>query len=138
MISILVLSARFQAHLRAKIFLRNSKKYIAPVTVTFMTDAPTINCAPQPARERGEAQARRRTRCLPVWQSLAVYKRQCSLYKWAYWVTHNVGVSHIQPEKRRPGTVSLVRETLDVTPIIAHGGDSVGWRDARRYDWLFW
>jgi len=39
-VSILVLFARFQAHLQAKIFSRNCKKYIAPVTVMFMTDAP--------------------------------------------------------------------------------------------------
>ena len=107
---------------------------MAPVTVTFVTDAPR-STVPLSLPDGGEEQV---APDALVWQSLAVYKRQCSLYKWAYWVTHNVGVSHIHREKRRPGTVSLVRETLDVTPIIAHGGDSVGWRDARRYDWLFW
>lgn len=62
---------------------------------------------------------------LAVWQSLAVFKQQCSLRTWVYRVTHNVGVSHIQREKRRPSTVSLDDETLDVTPITAHGDDSV-------------
>ena len=94
MITILVLSARFQAHLRAKIFSRNCKKYIAPVTVTFMTDAPR-STVPLSLPDRGEAQA---APDALVWQSLAVYKQQCSLYKWAYWVTHNVGVNHIQRE----------------------------------------
>ena len=74
---------------------------------------------------------------LAVWQSLAVFRRQCSLRTWAYQLTHNMGVSHIQREKRRPRTVSLDDETLDVTPITAHADDSVGWRDAGRCDWLF-
>ena len=124
MIGILVLSARFQAHLRAKIFSRVGKKYIAPVTIKFMTDAPTINCAPQPARERGEAQARRRTRCLPVWQSLAVFKQQCSLRTWVYRVTHNVGVSHIQREKRRPGMVTTVWVGATPAGVIGFFGET--------------
>ena len=61
---------------------------------------------------------------LAVWQSLAVFKQQCGLRTWVYRVTHNVGVSHIQREKRRPGTVSLDDETLDVVPINAHSDDS--------------
>ncbi len=56
---------------------------------------------------------------LAVWQSLAVFKQQCGLRTWVYRVTHNVGVSHIQREKRRPSTVSLDDETLDVAPVAS-------------------
>ena len=75
---------------------------MAPVTVTFVTDAPR-STVPLSLPDGGEEQV---APDALVWQSLAVYKRQCSLYKWAYWVTHNVGVSHIQREKRRPGKVT--------------------------------
>ena len=129
-ISMLVLCMRFQAHLQAKIFSRNCKKYIAPVTVMFMTDAPRSTVLLS-LPDRGEALAAPDA-LFAVWQGLAVYKQQCSLYKLAYRATHNVAVSHIQREKRRPRTVSLDDETIDVTPITAHGYDSVSWRDAGR------
>jgi len=61
---------------------------------------------------------------LAVWQSLAVFKQQCGLRTWVYRVTHNVGVSHIQREKRRLSTVSLDDETLDAVLIDVQGDDS--------------
>lgn len=59
-----------------------------------------------------------------VWQSLAVFKQQCGMRTWVYRVTHNVGVSHIQREKRRPSTVSLDDEALDAALIDVQGADS--------------
>ncbi len=44
---------------------------------------------------------------LSLWQSLATFKAQCSLRTWVCRVTHNVGVTHIQRERRRLPTVSL-------------------------------
>jgi RNA polymerase sigma-70 factor, ECF subfamily len=61
---------------------------------------------------------------LAVWQSLAVFEQQCGLRTWVYRVTHNVGVSHIQREKRRPSTVSLDDETLDLAPVASDESES--------------
>ncbi len=63
---------------------------------------------------------------LALWQSLAVFKQQCGLRTWVYRVAHNVGVTHIQREKRRPPTVSLDDETLDLAPVASNPG-SDGW-----------
>lgn len=35
-----------------------------------------------------------------LWRSMAAYKGQCSLRTWAYRVTHNVAVTHIQRNQR--------------------------------------
>jgi RNA polymerase sigma-70 factor, ECF subfamily len=61
---------------------------------------------------------------LAIWQSLAVFKQQCALRTWVYRVTHNVGVSHIQREKRRPSTLSLDDETLDLAPVASDESES--------------
>jgi len=50
---------------------------------------------------------------LGLWQSLATFKGQCSLRTWVCRVTHNVGVTHIQRERRRLPTVSLDDELPD-------------------------
>ena len=72
----------------------------------------------------GKRRELRQEMLLALWQSLVVFKQQCALRTWVYRVAHNVGVTHIQREKRRPPTVSLDDETLDAAPASGGASDS--------------
>ena len=42
-----------------------------------------------------------------LWQSLAIFKEQCSLRTWVYRVAHNVGVTHVQRNLRAVKCIEL-------------------------------
>lgn len=72
----------------------------------------------------GKRRDLRQEMLLALWQSLTVFKQQCSLRTWVFRVAHNVGVSHIQREKRRPSTLSLDDETLDAVAVASDDSES--------------
>jgi RNA polymerase sigma-70 factor, ECF subfamily len=53
---------------------------------------------------------------LALWQSLAVFKGQCSLRTWAYRVTHNVGATHVHRATRSAERAYVDLEEAEMLP----------------------
>jgi RNA polymerase sigma-70 factor (ECF subfamily) len=56
---------------------------------------------------------------LALWQSMAGFKRQCSLRTWVYRVAHNVGATHVQRSMRTAACVYI-----DLDDVALQADDS--------------